>query len=46
MTAAVHPVPKEIDDAVARAALRTYGAHLDVLNQAQIKYLSGWQVGT
>lgn len=43
---AVHPVPREIDDAVARAALRTYGAHLDTLNDEQKHYLASWQVGT
>lgn len=43
---AVYPVPQELDERVARAALKTYGAQLDVLTEAQQRYLKGWQVGT
>ena len=43
---AVYPVPPEIDELVARAALRTYGANIDVLTVSQAEYLQSWGGGT
>ena len=42
----VYPVPPSLDEAVARAALRAYGADLDELTEVQKKYLESWEVGT
>jgi adenosylhomocysteinase len=42
----VHPVPKEIDDEVARLKLKTMGANIDTLTEGQRKYLETWEVGT
>lgn len=42
MKHAVHAVPKEIDDAVARDALRSYGIRTDRPSRAQSEYLKGW----
>ena len=42
----VHPVPVELDERVARAALDAYGAQVDVLTEAQKRYLDSWQDGT
>ncbi len=42
----VHPVPQELDDRVARAALNACGAQVDVLTEAQKRYLNSWQEGT
>jgi adenosylhomocysteinase len=42
----VHPVPAELDERVARAALRAYDAEVDELTEEQEKYLHSWEVGT
>jgi len=42
----VHPVPRSIDDRVARAKLRALGVEPDELTTSQLAYLSGWEVGT
>jgi adenosylhomocysteinase len=42
----VHPVPREIDRAVAQAALAPLGATLDTLSEGQRKYMSSWEEGT
>ena len=43
---AVHPVPREIDDRVAREKLRSLGVRPDELTEAQLAYAGGWEVGT
>ncbi len=42
----VYPVPKEIDDQIARLKLKALGIKIDVLTAEQRKYLSGWEEGT
>jgi adenosylhomocysteinase len=42
----VHPVPKEVDEAVAWAALRASDVSIDTLTDVQCDYLSGWKEGT
>ncbi len=43
---AVHSVPKEIDDRIARLKLQALGVEIDVLTEEQEKYLASWQAGT
>jgi adenosylhomocysteinase len=43
---AVHPVPPELDRAVAREALAPLGVQLDELTEVQRRYLSSWEEGT
>jgi adenosylhomocysteinase len=42
----VYPIPKEMDDEVARLALSSMGLTIDTLNQDQLDYLHGWKEGT
>jgi adenosylhomocysteinase len=42
----VYPVPREIDQWVAVARLRTLGIEIDALTEEQIRYLNEWQEGT
>ena len=42
----VYPVPKEIDQQIARLKLAALGVKLDRLTPAQQKYLSSWELGT
>lgn len=42
----VHPVPRTIDDRVAREKLRTLEVQPDELTSAQLSYLTGWEAGT
>jgi len=42
----VFPVPKKIDEAIARMKLGSMGAKIDVLTADQKKYLTEWQEGT
>jgi adenosylhomocysteinase len=42
----VHPVPRAIDDRVAREKLRSMGVRPDELTTSQLTYLSGWETGT
>ncbi|MBO6159912.1 MAG: adenosylhomocysteinase, partial [Bacteroidales bacterium] len=37
----LHPVPREIDEAVARRLLSIQGIHIDTLTPAQREYLYG-----
>lgn len=46
MDSKVHPVPRELDEEVARIRLRTMGVEIDSLTQAQLRYTSSWKVGT
>jgi adenosylhomocysteinase len=42
----VYPVPREIDEEIARLKLATMGASIDVLTAEQAKYLASWNEGT
>ncbi|RTZ67052.1 MAG: adenosylhomocysteinase [Aquificaceae bacterium] len=42
----VYPVPKEIDERVARLKLTALGVEIDELTPEQIKYLQSWEFGT
>jgi adenosylhomocysteinase len=42
----VYPVPKEIDEEVARLKLAAMGVKIDRLTPQQRKYLSSWDMGT
>ncbi|HWP85990.1 MAG TPA: adenosylhomocysteinase [Terriglobia bacterium] len=42
----VHPVPREIDRAVARIKLESMGVEIDQLTKEQSRYLSSWSEGT
>ena len=46
MPAKVHPVPPEVDRAVAVAALAPFGIGLDEPTGEQLKYADAWQSGT
>ncbi len=43
---AVHPVPTEIDQEVARLKLRSMNINIDELTAEQRKYLESWEAGT
>jgi adenosylhomocysteinase len=42
----VFPVPKKIDEEIARMKLRSMGVKIDTLTAEQRKYLAEWQEGT
>ena len=42
----VYPVPREIDDEIARLKLKSLGVRVDSLTPEQTKYLASWEVGT
>ncbi len=42
----VYPVPREIDQAVARLKLETMGIRIDALTPEQERYLASWEEGT
>ena len=42
----VYPVPKEIDQEIARLKLAALGVSLDRLTPTQQRYLSSWELGT
>ena len=46
LSAKVYNVPKEIEDWVATAKLKSMGITIDKLTPEQAKYLSSWQEGT
>jgi len=46
LTAGVHPVPREIDDAIAALKLASMGVKLDDLTEEQTAYLASWTEGT
>lgn len=46
MAVRVHPVPPELDRAVAAAALPTLGIRIDEMTAEQAKYVSTWKEGT
>jgi adenosylhomocysteinase len=46
LTAAVHPVPRRIDEEVARLKLAALGTHIDTLTPEQARYVTSWKEGT
>ena len=42
----VHPVPRDVDERVARLKLRAMGVGIDALTPTQKKYLASWTEGT
>jgi adenosylhomocysteinase len=46
LTPQVHPVPRDIDERVARSKLTALGVELQELTASQRKYLASWEVGT
>jgi len=42
----VHPVPREIDEEIARLKLASLGVEIDTLTPEQEKYLASWEMGT
>jgi adenosylhomocysteinase len=46
LTPGVHPVPRAIDERVARQKLHSLGVRPDELTGAQLAYASAWEVGT
>jgi adenosylhomocysteinase len=42
----VYPVPREIDEEIARLKLETMGVSIDSLTEEQAKYLASWDEGT
>jgi adenosylhomocysteinase len=42
----VHPVPKEIDETVAKLKLKSMNIKIDELTEEQRQYLSTWEMGT
>ncbi len=42
----VYPVPREIDEEVARLKLKSLGVEIDSLTPEQERYLSSWEEGT
>jgi adenosylhomocysteinase len=42
----VYPVPREIDEEIARLKLATMGVTIDRLTEEQAKYLASWDEGT
>ena len=46
LKAAVHAVPVEVENYVAREKLASMGISIDELTVSQKKYMSGWEQGT
>jgi adenosylhomocysteinase len=42
----VYPVPREIDEEIARLKLETMGVRIDTLTEEQARYLASWDEGT
>ena len=42
----VYPVPREIDEEIARVKLETMGVAIDTLTEEQARYLASWDEGT
>ena len=42
----VYPVPREIDQEIARLKLATLGVPIDALTPEQVTYLASWEMGT
>ena len=42
----VYPVPKDVDEKIARLKLKSMGVRIDTLTSEQKKYLDSWEIGT
>jgi adenosylhomocysteinase len=42
----VYPVPRDIDEEIARLKLETMGVSIDRLTEEQERYLASWDEGT
>lgn len=42
----VYPVPRDIDEQIARLKLKSMGIKIDTLTKEQKKYLTSWEAGT
>jgi adenosylhomocysteinase len=42
----VYPVPRDIDEEIARLKLETMGISIDQLTEEQARYLASWDEGT
>jgi len=42
----VYPVPKDIDEKIARLKLESMGIAIEKLTEEQVKYLASWEMGT
>jgi adenosylhomocysteinase len=42
----VYPVPRDIDEEIARLKLAALGVQIDVLTEGQREYLASWRLGT
>ncbi len=42
----VYPVPRELDEEIARLKLEAMGVRIDRLTKEQEKYLASWEMGT
>ena len=42
----VYPVPRELDEWIARLKLETMGMHIDAMTEEQRAYASSWKAGT
>ena len=46
MSKAVHRLPPEVDQEIARLKLQSMGIGIDTLTPEQAKYLASWDAGT
>ncbi|MEK7190356.1 MAG: adenosylhomocysteinase, partial [Patescibacteria group bacterium] len=46
LSKAVHVLPEILDKKIAALKLRSLGSKIDVLSEAQKKYIAGWREGT
>ncbi len=46
LSRSVHPVPPDIDRAIARLKLESMGVRIDTLTEEQRAYLASWEMGT
>jgi adenosylhomocysteinase len=46
MVKKVYPVPRDIDEEIARLKLSSMGVEIDTLTPEQERYLSSWEIGT
>jgi len=42
----VYPIPKDVDEEIARLKLKSMGVKIDTLTSEQKKYLDSWEMGT
>jgi adenosylhomocysteinase len=42
----VYPVPRELDEEIARRKLEAMGMNIDTMSKAQAEYARSWKAGT